>query len=195
MTVQSGEDSGAKKGHEASDRRERILDAALSLFAEHGVEGTTMKMLARKANISAGLTYHYFESKVDLLDQVIKSRVSSFPDLDSRHHESVDSVLPEFSLQMGKNLREGIDIIWLFFREYRSSKTVSNQIGLRREECVDSLASYLRARQSAGEVRGIDCRVASRGLLGSLFHIHLLEEPPKEFVLELVEIFLAGIKS
>ncbi|HIB63589.1 MAG TPA: TetR family transcriptional regulator, partial [Phycisphaerales bacterium] len=42
MTVQSAEDPEANKGQDASDRRERILDAALSLFAEHGVEGTTM---------------------------------------------------------------------------------------------------------------------------------------------------------
>src|SRR5829696_9198158 len=50
---------------EASTRR--VLDHALELFAEHGYDGTTMKMIAASAGISPGLIYNYFASKEDLL--------------------------------------------------------------------------------------------------------------------------------
>ena len=43
--------------------RERILEAALALFAEKGYEATTMRDVAREAGASLGLAYRYFASK------------------------------------------------------------------------------------------------------------------------------------
>ncbi len=43
--------------------RERILEAALRLFAEKGYEATTMRDVAREAGASLGLAYRYFASK------------------------------------------------------------------------------------------------------------------------------------
>ena len=43
--------------------RERILGAALGLFAERGYEATTMRDVAREAGASLGLAYRYFASK------------------------------------------------------------------------------------------------------------------------------------
>jgi AcrR family transcriptional regulator len=43
--------------------RERILEAALLLFAEKGYEATTMRDVAREAGASLGLAYRYFASK------------------------------------------------------------------------------------------------------------------------------------
>jgi len=43
--------------------RERILGAALGLFAEKGYEATTMRDVAREAGASLGLAYRYFASK------------------------------------------------------------------------------------------------------------------------------------
>lgn len=195
MTVQSAENDISQRPESGSCRREAILDAALRLFAEHGVEGTTMKMLASEARISTGLTYHYFASKSALFDQVFQSRGVVFPELASRHHEPVDVVLPDFCREFGASVRKNLDVVWLFFKEYRSSKTVASGVAKRREVCLGSLAAYLDARREAGELRNISSQVASRGLVGSLFQLHLIEEPSDQFVADLVEIFLAGIKS
>ena len=43
--------------------RERILEAALRLFAEKGYEATTMRDVARESGASLGLAYRYFASK------------------------------------------------------------------------------------------------------------------------------------
>jgi AcrR family transcriptional regulator len=43
--------------------RARIRDAALALFAERGVERTTVRDIARSAGLSAGLVRHHFGSK------------------------------------------------------------------------------------------------------------------------------------
>ena len=48
------------------DRRQQILEAALSVFAEQGFEAATNKMIAERANVNQGLIYFYFESKADV---------------------------------------------------------------------------------------------------------------------------------
>ena len=47
----------------AQRTRERILGAALKLFAEKGFEATTMRDVAREAGTSLGLAYRYYASK------------------------------------------------------------------------------------------------------------------------------------
>jgi AcrR family transcriptional regulator len=46
----------------------RILDAARSEFAEHGWAGTTIRAVARAADVDPALVYHYFGAKDALLD-------------------------------------------------------------------------------------------------------------------------------
>jgi AcrR family transcriptional regulator len=53
------------------DRREDILQASLHLFAGKGFHGTSMRDIARQANITEGLIYHYFASKRDLFRAII----------------------------------------------------------------------------------------------------------------------------
>jgi AcrR family transcriptional regulator len=43
--------------------RERILETALTLFADKGFANTTMREIAKEANCSLGLAYRYFETK------------------------------------------------------------------------------------------------------------------------------------
>lgn len=46
----------------------RILAAARTEFAEQGVAGTTIRAVARAADVDPALVYHYFGSKDGLLD-------------------------------------------------------------------------------------------------------------------------------
>ena len=47
--------------------RRILLQRALALFQEHGVEATTMRDIARAANLSLGAAYYYFPSKEALV--------------------------------------------------------------------------------------------------------------------------------
>jgi AcrR family transcriptional regulator len=52
--------------------RERVLDAALSLFAEHGVHGTSLKMIADRVGVSKAAVYYQFQSKEDIVMEVMR---------------------------------------------------------------------------------------------------------------------------
>jgi AcrR family transcriptional regulator len=57
-----------------ASQRERILDTALDLMAEHGASATSMRRLATACNLNVAALYHYFPSKADLLRSVIEER-------------------------------------------------------------------------------------------------------------------------
>ena len=64
------ERSGAAPG-EGSATRRRILQIALTLMAQRGVDGTSMRDLASAAGLNVASLYHYFPSKRDLLESVL----------------------------------------------------------------------------------------------------------------------------
>ena len=61
--------TAAKK---VEDKRQAILDAALSLFAEQGFHGTKVPEIARKAGVAAGTIYQYFEGKEALVNTLYR---------------------------------------------------------------------------------------------------------------------------
>lgn len=55
------------------EKTKLILDTALELFAEKGFHQTSISDITRKAGISKGLLYNYFESKDEVLKSIIQT--------------------------------------------------------------------------------------------------------------------------
>ncbi len=55
-----------------SDKREAILDAALTLFAERGFHGTSVPDIAKLATVGAGTIYRYFDGKDALVNALFQ---------------------------------------------------------------------------------------------------------------------------
>lgn len=61
------------RGGQLSDaRRQRLLDAALTLFAHRGYHGTSVPDVAKAAKVATGSVYNYFTDKNDLVNQVYR---------------------------------------------------------------------------------------------------------------------------
>lgn len=60
-----------KKDHIAAVHREVILSAAEVLFLEKGVSSTTIEDISKKSEYSRRTIYAYYESKEDILHQII----------------------------------------------------------------------------------------------------------------------------
>jgi len=52
--------------------RQRVVDAALALFAEHGVHGTSLQMIADRVGVSKAAVYYQFRSKEDIALEVLR---------------------------------------------------------------------------------------------------------------------------
>ena len=59
-----------------ASKRDRLIDAALRLFYEHGIERTTIADIAAAANVPPGNVYYYFKTKEDIVDAVVSARVT-----------------------------------------------------------------------------------------------------------------------
>ncbi|MFC8869805.1 TetR/AcrR family transcriptional regulator [Streptomyces sp. NPDC057148] len=66
----------AKRGpyEKGEAKRGEILHAALEIFAAEGYRGTSLRKVAARCNLSLPGLMHYFDSKEDLLTQVLRMR-------------------------------------------------------------------------------------------------------------------------
>lgn len=67
---------GSNDGGLAQGARARILDAAESLFASHGFDGTATSAIAHKADVPKGLLFYYFPAKFDILSTLLTERLA-----------------------------------------------------------------------------------------------------------------------
>jgi AcrR family transcriptional regulator len=70
-------------------KKQLIMDSALELFAENGFHATSMSQVAKKAGISKGLAYNYFESKQEILDDIIATGFDSIYSHFDLNHDGI----------------------------------------------------------------------------------------------------------
>jgi len=75
----------------AGERRDEILDTASRLFAETGMR-TSLQDIADACGIRPGSLYHHFESKEDIVGQLIE-----------RYHDELDRVAARATEELGVN--------------------------------------------------------------------------------------------
>lgn len=56
----------------ASETKERIIEAALELFAQNGYLGTSMNDIAQKIGITKGALYKHYSSKRDIFNKIVE---------------------------------------------------------------------------------------------------------------------------
>jgi len=97
------------------ERRQEIIDTAYVMFTENGFDNTQMADISKKMNVAAGLIYHYFKSKTELIyaviekiaDEKMKNKIKLF---DNTQNSAIDRLkLIITSFQNIDNHEEMID--------------------------------------------------------------------------------------
>ena len=63
-----------------NDKRQLFIDATICSLANHGYKGTTVRQIARYADVTPGLLTHYFEGKEALIAESYKYFAKQFLD-------------------------------------------------------------------------------------------------------------------
>jgi len=187
---------GASRGRQREFRREQLLEVAARLFAQRGLEGTTTKDIAREAGVSAGLLYHYYPSKEDLLVAVVShfdalSRLR--PLLDGHLEGSASEVLMRMLRGISTFVEEHRDVMWLCMRAAGRFPTVAQALRQTREQMTELLASFFQGRIDRGEFMPHDTVRVARGLYNVLAMEHLEKAPGRSDVEPMVEALLYGL--
>jgi AcrR family transcriptional regulator len=72
-------------------KRDRLLEAAKTLFYQQGVTGTTLADIAEQAEVPLGNVYYHFRTKHALVDAVIQAHVQELQSLLARWEHVSDS--------------------------------------------------------------------------------------------------------
>lgn len=184
---------------QAETRRSQLLDIALALFAERGVENVSIKDLATEAAVAQGLIYHYFASKDELLLAVFQ-RYNPLPEFEAIIEKIAEMPAHEgllvFAQEMAALLPEKRPVLRLLVRELLSPRSnMPPEVLAFRETVAAGLGAYLQRRIEAGELRPHVPIVPIQMLVSILLVLLILEQPLEAFVPQIVETILNGIRA
>lgn len=149
-----------------SEKKQVIINAALSLFAEKGYHLTSISLIAEKANISKGLMYNYFTSKEELLaailDHGFKQILYSF-DINNDNNIS-DEEFEHHIHSMFSMLNENKDFWKLYFSLF-VQPTLKEIVAQKMIEWYAPLLSMLK---DFFERKGVDDPETEALIFGSL---------------------------
>jgi AcrR family transcriptional regulator len=89
----------------SEDTRERLLNAAEQLFAEHGISGTTLRALTKAAKVNLAAVHYHFGSKEGLLDAVVERRATTMNQERLRELDELERSAKEGAPQVEELLR------------------------------------------------------------------------------------------
>jgi AcrR family transcriptional regulator len=163
----------AQAGHQDTAKRRQIMHGAREVFLGQGFDAASMGAIARKAGVSKGTLYVYFDSKEQLFDaiahEVCMGQAETVFSLDPADHD-VEAVLTRLGRGFVKFLcRPGA------MSPLRTVISVSErmpEIGQKFYETgpgegVAKLRLYLESQVAAGKLVIEDCEVAAAQFLDS----------------------------
>ena len=158
-----------------ADRPAEILSAALEVFAERGFQAARLEEVAKRAGVSKGALYLYFETKADLFRAVVTDAIS--PNLEHVKALASASVPFEQAARMGVGMlartvvtdRRITGVVKLVIAESRNHPELAT---IWHETVVEPgirlLTGLIAAAQARGEIRPGDPRLFAYGLMGPM---------------------------
>lgn len=211
MSTDKALEKEAPQAREKSTTRDKLLEAAIKLFAEKGFNGTTTKEIAEKAEVNEALIFRHFSTKRDLYGAIIEKKIFEEPGIEitlETHKDSKDDALvftaiatrmfdrcgkdPSFMRLLHFSALEGHDLSDMFFETY--------------VEYINMLiCDYIETRIKDGAIRNVNPLYASKAFIGMVVNQIIAQElfgekkrgkiDQEQLIATFVGIFLTGIKA
>jgi len=72
----------------STEKRNRILQAAMALFVEKGIQSTPTSLIAKEAGVATGTIFHHFKTKEDLVHALYNSIFDSILEYQEKHFKA-----------------------------------------------------------------------------------------------------------
>lgn len=148
--------------------RERILDAAEGLFAEHGFDATPTSRVAERAGVPKGLVHYYFRRKPDLLEALVDRLPHPVRGADVAVPGDLHAGLCALVRELDRALDSSAVLSHLLWREADTHPAVRDALQRRSGELEEAVSEVLAvAGADPGRTRG-----AARLLAAAIGHRH-----------------------
>jgi len=162
---------------EQTDAKNRILDAAETLFAELGFEGTSVRTLAATAGVNVAMISYYFGSKEKLFEALVENRMDYMRRNLLRLHE-------DEHLSSRNKVKELVDLyVERIFEKKSFHQIVHRELSLSQRTGLHEMLSELLLRnleafrklirecQKKGQMRVVEPELVMATLVGTIHQV------------------------
>jgi TetR/AcrR family transcriptional regulator, fatty acid metabolism regulator protein len=141
-----------------TERQKEILDTALDLISQKGIQGLTIKNLSKKIGISEPAIYRHYENKIEILLKILdlfkESSGSIFEEALQSEFGSIHKIELLFSRHFSK-FAENPTLVSVIFSEeiFRSEPALIEKIAEVINRNSQILRKIIVAGQEGGEIR------------------------------------------
>jgi len=193
------------------DTEQRILDAALKVFASEGYTGATTRRIAEEANVAEVTLFRKFQSKENLLREVLLKNRAAFSALDKLFQPEKDVDLETDLRILGKNIAKVMRnnkedgkrrmLMLMLFEEGRRRPEVAEILSSVFQMNITRLSEYFELQIKNGKMRNINPRSAAITFISYFVHTSLLRASlgdsflgnSDEEIERFIDIFTKGI--
>lgn len=194
----------------AQKRREQVITVATRLFARHGYQRMTTRMLAESCGVTEAALYRYFKTKSALYTAVLKS-VKDRLDLDRlmielKDLDDIEDILrgiARFIISThSKNTALSRLLLFSALEQHPLARETFQNL---RGPFVAFLTRKLRQLQRKGEIRDVHPEITARCFVGMVMDcslsMHLWKKLqgksylPEQVIANNIPIFVAGLNS
>lgn len=187
----------------STSTRDRIVAAAVTLFAEQGFDATSVSQVVERAAVAKGALYHYFSSKDDLLYEVYRELIDRQLDhmatIVAEGRPAVET-LAALVADLVETTAERAAEAKVFAREgYRLGDANQTKVRASRRRYHDAVTALVRRAQLAGEFNAdASAEIVTFTLFGVINTLPTWYRPdgdklPSDIAEELTALLLNGL--
>lgn len=153
-----------------AERRQQIVDAAITLFADNGYSATRISDICDAAGVAKGLLYWYFDAKLDVFAEVVltmrqrlrRAQAAAFTD-------DADALT-----RIGQGARASVRFMaehagyYALVNVERNDPDVSRTLRQTGDVYFDDVIALIEQAQSEGTVIDVSPRQLAVGVLGAV---------------------------
>lgn len=154
--------------------RERILEAAISLFGEKGYTATSTREIAERAQVNTITLFRHFNSKENLFREAVLVRLSTGNVLEPAQWIQLSTGdlrndLKQLATKYLQIMKSRIDSIWISLIESRQNPEVSRLIMQVTSKLEHHLTEYLEDLHGKGRIPKTNFQLFASMFYGTLF--------------------------
>lgn len=157
-----------------SSRQVEIVETALELISELGIQGLTMKNLSKRIGISEPAIYRHYENKIDIMIailHILKEKTGNIFENEHKANRTALEKIEDLFMQHFQNFSENPALLSVIFSEeiFRNEPDLIKKIFEVIEKNGNILKEIIKQGQNNGEIRhDIDVNHLATMIMGSL---------------------------
>ncbi len=159
---------------EKTDRQKEIMDVSLQLIADKGIQGFTIKNLAKKIGFTESAVYRHFDTKIQILTAILdmfKNKSQQFLLDGSKTDVSAIAKIENLFLTHFKVFKATPSLVAVIFSEelFRNETMLSSKVNSIMTNFAQTLTGIIEFGQKNGEIRAdIQAQHLATMLMGSV---------------------------